>query len=73
MVCPRIRITGCAKARLFILLSSLELESWRTKGHPDRSWDVQDTCYHSIIYVLTTFLRHFSPENLIFPHQDDPC
>ena len=25
------------------------MESGRTGGHPDRSWDVQDTCLHSMI------------------------
>ena len=30
---------------------SMELESGRTGCHPDRSWDVQDTCLHIFIKI----------------------
>ena len=39
---------------------SLKLESKRTRGHPDRSWDVQDNC-------LTTFAEHLALKMVIFP------
>ena len=43
------KLEGLVLSFVCFVLSDMSNRIWEDRGHPDKGWDVQDTCLHCII------------------------